>query len=127
MSEKTEYIDETPIKEKGKISNMTLLDMLQYELRDRMTVALNYKEKIEAAKTDVKKKYFKKKLLKNNIDAAKILTAIENITQQKAQVFENEHAPKEKKKQGEMQIDQDWLRDKIKNDPDDESCEAGSG
>ncbi len=125
--EKVEYIDETPVKGKKKISNMTLLDMLQYELRDRMTIALGYKEKIDTAKTDVKKKYFRKKLLKNNLDAAKILTAIENITQEKAQVFENEHAPKEKTKKQEMQIDQDWLRDKIKNDPDDESCEAGSG
>lgn len=92
--EKTEYIDETPVKEKGK--PITLLDMLQYELKERMTVALDHKEKIDVAKTDTKKKYFKKKLLKNNLEAAKILTAIENITQQKAQVFENEHAPKEK-------------------------------
>ncbi|KKM48144.1 hypothetical protein LCGC14_1557950 [marine sediment metagenome] len=92
--EKAEYIDETPVKGKGKPS--TLLDMLQVELRSRMTIALDFKEKIDTAKTDVKKKYFRKKLLKNNLDAAKILTAIENITQQKAQVFENEHAPKEK-------------------------------
>ena len=92
--EKTEYIDETPVK--GKNKPITLLDMLQVELRERMTVALDYKEKIDTAKTDIKKKYFRKKLLKNNLEAAKILTAIENITQQKAQVHENEHAPKEK-------------------------------
>jgi len=111
--EKTEYIDETPVK--GKKKPVTLLDMLQYELRERMTVALDYKEKTDTAKTDTKKKYFRKKLLKNNLEAAKILTAIENITLQKAQVFENEHVPKEKTKK---QVDKDWLRDKIKNDPD---------
>lgn len=92
--EKTEYIDETPVK--GKKKPITLLDMLQYELRERMTIALDYKEKSDSAKTDTKKKYFRKKLLKNNLEAAKILTAIENITLQKAQVVENEHAPKEK-------------------------------
>lgn len=92
--EKTEYIDETPVK--GKKKPVTLLDMLQVELRERMTIALDYKEKSDSAKTDTKKKYFRKKLLKNNLEAAKILTAIENITLQKAQVVENEHAPKEK-------------------------------
>ena len=92
--EKTEYIDETPVE--GKKKPVTLLDMLQYELRERMTIALDYKEKADTAKTDIKRKYFRKKLLKNNIEAAKILTAIENTTQKKSQVFENEHAPKEK-------------------------------
>lgn len=92
--EKTEYIDETPVE--GKKKPVTLLDMLQHELRSRMTIALDYKGKTDNAKTDTKKKYFRKKLLKNNLEAAKILTAIENITLQKAQVFENEPAPKEK-------------------------------
>lgn len=120
MSDKTsdvaEYIDETPVpQEKEKQKPTTLLDMLQYELRDRMTVALDIKNKIDNAKTVTKKQYFRKKLKKNNIEAAKILTAIERIAQQE----------KIKKQVDEMQINPEWLRNKTKNDPDDESCEAG--
>lgn len=122
MSDKTsdvaEYIDETPVpQEKEKQKPTTLLDMLQYELRDRMTVALDIKNKIDNAKTVTKKQYFRKKLKKNNIEAAKILTAIERIAQQE----------KIKKQVDEMQINPEWLRNKTKNDPDDESCEAGGG
>jgi len=94
MTEKQNILMRLLLKEKKK--PITLLDMLQFELKERMTVALDHKEKINVAKTDTKKKYFRKKLLKNNLEAAKILTAIENITLQKARVFENEHAPKEK-------------------------------
>ena len=118
MSEEQEFIDETPVPKEETQKPITLLDMLQYELRERMTVALDYKNKIENAKTSVKKQYFQKKLKKNNIEAAKILTAIERVaTQNKIK----EEAPME------MQVDADWLRDKIENDSDEESCEAGGG
>jgi hypothetical protein len=44
-----------------------------------METALDYKKKIEEAKTDYKKNYYNKKLKKNNADAVKILTAIERV------------------------------------------------
>ena len=92
MSEEAvEYIDETPVKEEKK--PITLLDMLQYELKERMKTALNYRTKIDTAKTDYKKKYFQTKLKKNNLEAAKILTAIQNVTVEKAQVYENPEEP----------------------------------
>lgn len=116
-SDVTEYIDETPVPQEEEKKPTTLLDMLQFELRDRMTTALDIKNKIDTAKTSAKKKYFQKKLKKNNIEAAKVLTAIERIAQQE----------KIKEQVGEMKINPEWLRNKTKNDPDDESCEAGGG
>ena len=86
-----EYIDETPVEEEKK--PVTLLDMLQYELKERMTIALDYTTKINSAKTEYKKKYFHTKLKKNNLEAAKILTAIQNVTVEKAQVYENPEEP----------------------------------
>lgn len=119
MSEETvEYIDETPVKDEEESKPVTLLDMLQYELRERMTVALEYKNKIDGAKTSSKKQYFQKKLKKNNVEAAKILTAIERVALQQ-KIKETEE------KNPEMLIDADWLRNKTENEPDDESCEAG--
>ena len=117
MSEEQEFIDETPVPNEEGQKPVTLLDMLQYELRERMTTALDFKNKIEGAKTSVKKQYFQKKLKKNNVEAAKILTAIERVAIQ--------NKAKETVSEMKMQVDADWLRDKTKNDPDDESCEAG--
>lgn len=88
------FIDEaTEMPEGSEEKPITLLDMLQYELQECMKIALGYKKNIDEAKTQIKKDYFKKKLKKNNTHAVKILTAIENVTVEKAQVFENEQKP----------------------------------
>lgn len=93
MTEEVEYIDETEVPVEKEQKKITLMDMLQYELRSRMTTALEFKTKIDTAKTSYKKKYYQKKLQKNNTEAAKILTAIENMNIEKAQVYENPPEP----------------------------------
>ena len=86
-----EFIDEAvEVPEGSEEKPLTLLEMLQYELQECMKIALGYKKNIDEAKTQLKKTYFKKKLKKNNTYAVKILTAIENATLEKSQVFENE-------------------------------------
>ncbi len=49
------------------------------EFKDLATKAVDYKEKINAAKTFAKKEIYKKKLKKNNIKAAEILAALEKV------------------------------------------------
>lgn len=77
MSEDQEFIHETEESEEQK--PITLNDMLQGELHRHMQVALEYKKKIAEAKTDHKKKYYQKKLVKNNKEALQVLTAIERV------------------------------------------------
>lgn len=80
--EKQEFIHEAddvvePIEEQTKPINV--MDMLQIELRRLMENALEMKKKVDTAKTDYKKSYFSKKLKKNNMEALKVLTAIERV------------------------------------------------
>lgn len=82
-----EFIDKAAKKPKRTLPSV--LEMLQFELREHMKIALEYKKKIDEAKTNTKKQYYHKKLKKNNIQAMKVLTAIENMTQQKAAVYES--------------------------------------
>lgn len=85
MSEEQEFIHEVeetaPSNEPEEIS---IMDILQMELRRHMEIALDYKKKIESAKTDYKKNYYNKKLKKNNTEALKVLTAIERIKKNNA-------------------------------------------
>lgn len=81
MKHKQEFIDEEPTEEpKPKVKKIGIVEMLQHELRTHMETALEYKNKINEAKTSYKKKYFGKKLKKNNLQAMKILTAIERMS-----------------------------------------------
>lgn len=95
--EKQEFIHEAedvvePIEEQTK--PISVMDMLQIELRRCMESALELKKKIDSAKTDYKKTYYSKKLKKNNTEALQVLTAIEKYKQQKSTVYENK--PEEK-------------------------------
>ena len=80
MSEDQEFIDvakpEQPSKQIG------IMDMLQMELHRYMKQALEFKRKIETAKSAYKKKYYEKKLKKNNMEALKVLTAIQRVERQ---------------------------------------------
>ena len=85
MTDEQEFIDEAPATEEESQRPPTVVQMLQYELRERMKTALDYKTKIETAKTEHKKKYYGKKLKKNNVEAMKILTAIERVKKNQTQ------------------------------------------
>ena len=79
--EKQEFIHEAE-ETKSKTQQpqeISIMDILQMELRRHMEVALEYKKNIEGAKTESKKKYYAKKLKKNNTEALKVLTAIERV------------------------------------------------
>ncbi len=89
MSDEQEFIHKASDEPKKELRQPTVLEMLQYELRERMKVSLDYKKKIDEAKTKPKKDYYKKKIKKNNVQALKILTAIERFTQQQSVVYEN--------------------------------------
>jgi hypothetical protein len=69
---------------KEETHEISLMDLLQVELRRHMEIALDYKKKIESAKTEYKKNYYNKKLKKNNMEALKVLTAIERVKKSKA-------------------------------------------
>ena len=49
------------------------------EFKELAANAIDYKSKIETAKTFTKKEIYKKKLKKNNIKAAEILSALERL------------------------------------------------
>ena len=82
-----------------------IIETLQYELRSHMEKALTYKGKIDSARTKAKRDYYYKKLKKNNEQAARILTALENINvnrklssikiEEKEQKNEPEEQPRE--------------------------------
>lgn len=81
MTEKQEFIDEVEEVETDpkKEHTISLLDLLQLELQEYMRNALKLKKIMGEAKTDYKKKYYGKKLKKNNMEALKILTAIQRV------------------------------------------------
>jgi hypothetical protein len=54
------------------------------EFKDLALKALEYKNKIDTAKTFVKKEVYKKKLKENNIKAAEILAAMEKVANAEA-------------------------------------------
>ena len=56
------------------------------ELQDYAKRALDYKSKMDAAKTDVKKNLFKKKLKKNNTEAAELFEALNRLNAKEQQV-----------------------------------------
>lgn len=58
---------------------LTAQEFLGLELKEHAAIALEYKEKIENAKTQVKKEYYKKKLVKNNQAAFQVLLALEEM------------------------------------------------
>lgn len=62
----------------GSSSNPTRVEqVLGMELRQHAETAREYRELIEKAKTEYKKKYYRKKLKKNNEQAFQILLALE--------------------------------------------------
>ena len=63
---------------------LSVTEMLQYELAQHARIALEYKNLIKTAKTEPKKNYYKKKLTKNNENALKILVALDRITTSRA-------------------------------------------
>lgn len=83
--EEQEFIDEVEAKPEKKEHTISLLDVLHMELQEHMKTALSLKKKVEDAKTDYKKKYYSKKLKKNNIAALKIITAIERVKKNQKQ------------------------------------------
>ena len=87
MDNEQQFIDE-PQETKNDAKPLTVLDVLQHELRQHMTIALEYKKKIDEAKTKPKKDYYTKKLKKNNVQATKVLTAIERLAQSKTSTSE---------------------------------------
>jgi hypothetical protein len=56
-----------------------LIEQYKNELQDRMYVSLNLKELIDSSKTNVKKRFYTKKLHKNNKICAKIAFKLEKI------------------------------------------------
>lgn len=79
MSEQ-EFIHEAEdVVESDEPVELNIMDILQMELRRHMETALDYKKKINSAKTSYKKSYYQKKLKKNNTEALKVLTAIERV------------------------------------------------
>lgn len=64
----------------GPSTNPTYEQALGMELQEHAKLSVEYKKKIEEAKTEPKRKYFKKKLAKNNNKALQILLTLEEVS-----------------------------------------------
>jgi hypothetical protein len=49
------------------------------EIRKHMEAAIEFKKKVDGAKTETKRNVYKKKLKKNNIEAADLFTALDKL------------------------------------------------
>lgn len=49
------------------------------EIRKHMANAIEFKKKVDGAKTETKRNVYKKKLKKNNIEAADLFTALDKL------------------------------------------------
>lgn len=58
-----------------------LLDALVEEIKERALLSTQYKNERDAAKTDVKREHFHKKLVRNNEESADLLIALEKIVE----------------------------------------------
>ena len=65
-------------------TNPTYEQALGMELQAHAKLSIEYKKKIEEAKTDPKRKYYKKKLAKNNNKALQILLTLEEVSRLQA-------------------------------------------
>ena len=65
-------------------TNPTYEQALGLELQEYAKLSVEYKKKIEEAKTDPKRKYYKKKLAKNNNKALQILLTLEEVSRLQA-------------------------------------------
>lgn len=54
------------------------------EIRERMTKAVELKQTIDNSKTETKRNVYKKKLKKNNIEAADLFIALSKLTKKEA-------------------------------------------
>lgn len=78
-SNSTNNVETTEKKE----NKPTLNQILEAEIRDLAHNAVVLKREIDTAKTSYKKKYFSRKLKKNNDEAVKLLMALEKLQQLK--------------------------------------------
>ena len=58
-----------------------MLEALVEEIKDRAALSNQYKAERDGAKTDVKRKHFHKKLVRNNEESADLLVALERIVE----------------------------------------------
>ena len=61
-------------------TNPTYEQALGLELQEYAKLSVEYKKKLEEAKTEPKRKYYKKKLAKNNNKALQILLTLEEVS-----------------------------------------------
>lgn len=60
-----------------QLEDITLDDIVRYEVTRLIMTSKKYKENIDTAKTSAKKKYFEKKLKKNNEEILELLATAE--------------------------------------------------
>lgn len=58
-----------------------MLEALVEEIKERAALSTQYKEERDGAKTDVKRKHFHKKLVRNNEESADLLIALDRIVE----------------------------------------------
>ena len=58
-----------------------MLEALVEEIKERAALSNQYKEERDNAKTDVKRKHFHKKLVRNNEESADLIIALERIVE----------------------------------------------
>ena len=64
---------------KEEMQNPVALEALVEEIKDRAALSNQYKAERDNAKTEIKKKHFHKKLVRNNEESADLLVALEQI------------------------------------------------
>lgn len=59
---------------------------LTQELNDSISASVEYRNAIQGAKTNTKRTFLQKKLVKNNIKVAELITALDRLSNDKAEL-----------------------------------------
>lgn len=72
-------MNEAPAVDTTGPAQPRLIDVVAAELHDLQNESMNFRKKIDEAKTQVKRQYYKKKLRKNNKRMMNMLVAFEKL------------------------------------------------
>lgn len=72
---KEEQVSDNELAQEG------MLEALVEEIKERALLSKTYKEERDAAKTEVKRNHFHKKLIRNNEESADLLVALERMVE----------------------------------------------
>jgi len=79
MTDEQNVAEEVTEITEDELAKPGMLEALVEEIKDRAALSNQYKAERDNAKTEVKRKHFHKKLVRNNNESADLLVALERI------------------------------------------------